>query len=146
MSLSQPDFTPDKFESGTLNNLGIISLGSGIDFINSVGMENIYSHEMALAKGLYNPLSHIEGVKLYTPIPKMYKSMPIISFNLKDYSSEKVANELARHNVCVRAGFHCSPLAHKHFGTQDIGAVRVSIGYFNNEVECNKLLNLVKKL
>lgn len=144
--LEQPDFMPDKFESGTLNNIGIISLGSGIDFINSVGRENIYAHEMRLAQVLYRSFSNIDGLRLYTPPPEIHKSMPIISFNLKDYTSERVANELAKHNICTRAGFHCSPLAHKHFKTDDTGTVRISVGCFNTQAECNKLINLVKKL
>ncbi len=146
LSLDQPDFFPDKFESGTLNNLGIISLGSGIDYIHSVGRENIYTHEMAMTKGIYRALSGMKEVKLYTPMPSMFKAMPIISFNLKDYPSEKVANDLAKHDICVRAGYHCSPLAHKHFGTENTGTVRVSVGCFNTDAECNRLINLVKKL
>lgn len=146
MSLEQPSFIPDKFESGTLNNIGIISLGSGIDYINSVGRDNIYNYEMSLVGGLYNAFSSIEDLTLYTPMPVKYRSMPIISFNLKDYQSEKVANDLARYDICVRAGFHCSPLAHKHFQTHDRGTVRLSLGAFNTEAECNKLINIIKKL
>lgn len=146
LDLHQPDFLPDKFESGTLNNSGIIGLGEGIDFINKIGLKNIYSHEISLAKYVYDSLDNVAGVKLYTPKPIEYKFMPIVSFNYKDYSSERVANELANYGVCVRAGYHCSPYAHKHFNTLDRGTVRISLGYFNNDAECNKFVNLVKKL
>lgn len=146
LDLHQPDFLPDRFEAGTLNNSGIISLGSGIDFINRVGMQNIYSHEMNLALYLYNMLDSVEKVKLYTPPPKMYKSVPIVSFNVNGYSSESVAEILADNRICVRAGYHCSPFAHKHFETLDSGTVRVSLGFFNKPYECNRLINVVKKL
>lgn len=146
LSLLQPELYPDKLEAGTLNNIGILSLGAGIDFINLYGRDNLYSHEMMLTAEIYSALDSMDDVHLYTPMPAVNKSMPIISFNLKDYPSERVANELARHDICVRAGIHCSPLAHKHFGTTEAGTVRVSLGCFNNEAECNKLINLVKKL
>lgn len=146
ISLEQPNFTPDRFEVGTLNNPGIISLGCGIDFVNSKGIDNIYSHEFGLSKHVYNELAKIDGVHLYTPIPQKYKFMPIVSFNVRDYSSEKTAAYLADNDICVRAGFHCSPLAHKHFGTLSTGTVRMSIGYFNNIKECTRFINVVKKL
>lgn len=144
--LTQPDFLPDKFESGTLNNTGIIALGEGINFVNSKGIDRIYNHEINMAARVYDGLSRIDGIKLYTPNPKKIKSVPIVSFNYKDYSSEKVAAILADNNICVRAGLHCSPLAHKHFNTMNTGAVRISFGYFNNENECVRLMNVVKKL
>jgi cysteine desulfurase family protein len=144
--LNQPDFTPDRFEAGTLNNSGIIALGEGIKFVNSVGIDNIYNHELNIIDLIYNELSKIEGIKLYAPMPQKDKSVPIVSFNYKDYSSEKIASILADNNICVRAGFHCSPLAHKHFGTLNTGTVRVSVGYFNSVKECYKFINVVKKL
>lgn len=146
LNLYQPDFLPDRFESGTLNNSGIIALGEGIDFINKIGIRNIYLHELQLSQHLYNELFKINDVNLYTPYPLENRSMPIISFNLKDYNSEKTANLLANYDICVRAGYHCSPLAHKHFNTINTGTVRISLGYFNNERECNKFINILKKL
>ena len=146
MSLKQPDFLPDRLESGTLNNSGIISLGKGIDYINTYGTDAIYSHELSLARRTYSALDGIDGVKLYTPLPEKNKTMPIISFNFADYSSEKTASILAKNNICTRAGFHCTPLAHKHFGTADRGTVRVSFGAFNTVYDCEALINVVKKL
>lgn len=146
LDFSQPDFTPDRFEAGTLNNSGILALGEGIDFINTIGINNIYSHEMETADTLYDGLSGINGVTLYSPRPRIDKSMPIISFNLKDYSSEKTAAMLGDYNICTRAGYHCAPLAHRHFKTLDRGTVRISPGFFTNKKECLKFINVVKKL
>lgn len=146
LSLSQPDFLPDKLESGTLNNTGIISMGKGLEYIESVGMDNIYSHEMKLTQFLYNELSNNKKVKLYTPFPEMYKSMPIISFNYSDYSSEETSYMLSKYSVCTRSGYHCSPLAHKHFSTLDTGTVRISLGAFNTLKDCVGFMNILKKL
>lgn len=141
----QPDFLPDRFEAGTLNNSGIISLGAGIDFINSKGIDNIYNHELRITDCLYNGLSKNENVVLYCPKPEKYRSAPIISFNYKDYPSEKTASMLADRNIAVRAGLHCSPLAHKFFKTTDRGTVRLCPSVFTSAKECEFFLNTLKK-
>ncbi|MGN0532247.1 MAG: aminotransferase class V-fold PLP-dependent enzyme [Eubacterium sp.] len=146
MSLKQPDYYPERLESGTLNNSGIISIGKGIDYINSIGRSNILSHEMSLCSHIYNQLSNMDNVKLYTPNSTEIATMPILSFNMSNQSSEAVANMLANHRICVRAGLHCSPLAHQHFGTSDSGTVRVSPGFSTTMAECNKFVNVVKNL
>lgn len=143
---NQPDFMPDRLESGTLNNSGIISLGAGIDFINSKGMDNIYNHELMMTDYLYNGLENNKNVKLYCPKPKKYKSVPIISFNYKDYPSEKTASLLANYNIATRAGLHCSPLAHKYFGTIDRGTVRLCPSVFTTKKQCEFFINTLKKL
>lgn len=146
LSLKQPEFLPDRLEAGTLNNSGIISIGSGIDFINRVGRDKIYRHEMMIASYIYDALNNNPSVVLYTLSPRLSVDMPIISFNIAGKSSEQVAADLASKGICVRGGYHCTPLAHTHFGTIDSGTVRVSPGYFNTEAECYKFVNVVKNL
>ena len=146
LSLKQPEFLPDRLEAGTLNNSGIISIGSGIDFINRVGRDKIYRHEMMIASYIYDALNNNPSAVLYTLPPRLSVDMPIISFNIADKSSEQVAADLASKGICVRGGYHCTLLAHTHFGTIDSGTVRVSPGYFNTEAECYKFVNVVKNL
>ncbi len=143
---NQPDFFPDRLEAGTLNNSGIISLGAGLDFIHSKGINNIYNHELSATGILYDGLSKNKNVTLYCPKPEKFKSAPIISFNYKDYSSEKTAGLLAQNNIAVRAGLHCSPLAHKFFNTLDRGTVRLCPSVFTTRKECENFINTVKKL
>ncbi len=146
MILSQPDFLPDRFESGSLNNSGIIALGAGIDFVNKKGIDNIYNHELSLISCFYKGLKSNSDVTLYTDEPEKYKTAPVLSFNYKDYSSEKTAQLLAQNNIAVRAGLHCAPLAHKSFGTDERGTVRISPSVFTTLYECEKFLNTLKKL
>lgn len=143
---NQPDYLPDRLEAGTLNNSGIISIGAGIDFINAKGMNNIYNHELGLTDCLYKGLSSNSDVILYCPKPEKYRSAPIVSFNYKDYSSEKTASLLAQKNIAVRAGLHCSPLAHRFFGTLDRGTVRLCPSVFTSKKECEIFINTMKKL
>ena len=143
---NQPEGSPEKFESGTLNNPAIIGLGEGIKYIKSIGDEKIYSNELMLCSFLYEELNKMDNAFLYTPKPEKGKAMPIVSFNLNDYSSEKTAALLAQRNICTRAGYHCAPLAHRHFSTLDRGCVRLSPGHFNTLRECYRFMNVVKKL
>lgn len=142
MNLEQPDYYPDKLESGTLNLPGIMGLGSGVDFVNELKAEKIHAYEMNLCDGLYNYMHNIKGIKLYSSDDRRY-SVPILAFNYKNYHSEEIARKLNEYGICVRAGYHCSYSAHKAYGTQEQGAVRVSFGVFNTE---NDVKNFVKCL
>lgn len=146
LNLDQPDFLPDRFESGTLNNSGIIGLGSGVDFVKRKGTDNIYNHELKLIQFIYAQLNNNPDAVLYTPYPEKNKTAPILSFNYKDYPSEKTANLLADKGVAVRAGLHCAPLAHKFFDTADRGTVRISPSVFTSMYDCEVFLNTLKKL
>ena len=146
LSADMPDYLPDMLEAGTLNNIGIASLGAGVDYISSRGMDNIYSHEMELCRFVYSQLAKIPDCILYIPMPEKYAFAPIVSFNFGDYSSEKTAALLADKNIAVRAGYHCAPLAHRHFGTEDRGTVRISPTAFSTKKECEYLINTLKKI
>lgn len=138
--LEQPATPPDKFESGTPNLSGIVGLGSGVDFVKSVTTEKILMHEMNLVAHLYDRLSSNRKIVLYTPRPDIKNWGPVLSFNVKDTDSETVAMYLNKnYGIAVRAGLHCAPMAHKHFGTEDRGAVRISPSYFTTVRDMNTL-------
>ncbi len=141
-----PEASPDRFEAGTPDVPALMLLGHGLEFIKRKGVEKIYSHSLELVRCLYSELKRLNGAQLYTPYPEKGRTAPILSFNYKDYSSEKTAALLADKNVCVRGGYHCSPLAHSSFGTADRGTVRISTGCFNTFKECDKFVSLLKKL
>lgn len=144
--MAQPDFYPDRLESGTLNNGGIIGLGAGVDFVKSKGVDRIHRYELSLIKYMFNELSKNNRVTLYTDLSKNCSCAPILSFNLDDYPSEKTAQLLAQKGICVRGGLHCAPLAHNSFGTSERGTVRISPSVFSTQRECEIFLNYLKKL
>lgn len=146
MHLAQPDNMPEMLESGTLNNAGIAGLSAGIDFVNFKGISNIYNYENSLMNFLYDELSKNENVTLYTPSFKKYRLAALLSFNYKDYSSEKTASLLADKNIATRAGFHCSRLAHTAFNTAERGTVRISVSAFTKYSDCENFINILKKL
>ncbi|MBO5946508.1 MAG: aminotransferase class V-fold PLP-dependent enzyme, partial [Clostridia bacterium] len=69
-----------------------------------------------------------------------------LSFNLDGRPCEYIGACLNKEGFCVRAGLHCSPLAHKTIGTLDIGTVRISLSYFNTEREIKKLIRALKNI
>ncbi len=132
--LSQPEDMPDRFESGTVNLPGIMGISAGIDFVGSVGIKAIYSHEISLCKRLYNALSELSGLRIYSSFDTE-ENAPVFSFNIDGLKSMEVAEMLSKKGFATRAGLHCSPLAHQTLGTIDTGTVRISPSYFNNERE-----------
>ncbi len=142
--LKQPQMLPDKFESGTLNLHGFAGLKQGIDFVVKKNPLSIAQHEMRLTRRLYNDLKSIKGVKLYTDEPVSEHYVPLLSFNLDDINSERLAMYLdKRYGIAVRAGLHCSSLAHRAFGTESIGTVRVCPSVFSTDYDIQKLVEAV---
>ena len=71
---------------------------------------------------------------------------PVFSLNIRDMTSEYVSDLLSRDNICVRAGFHCAPLAHKKFGTEKTGVVRFSPSIFTKKVQIEFTINSLFKI
>ncbi len=142
----QPDLMPDRFESGTLNLPGISALKSGVEFVQNHGVYNIYQKEMKLIDNLYQKLEKLEHIKLYTEKPQFGRYVPLLTFNIKNKKSEEVAKYLNKNLIAVRAGLHCSPLAHQQMGTIEEGAVRVAPGIFTSSNEIDILYRKLLKL
>ena len=147
-SIDQPDLYPDSLESGTPNGVGIIALGKGIDFINEVGIENIRNHEMSLKNHFIELLKDNEDVILYGTLDD--RQGAVVSLNVKDMDSSEISYILSdEFDIYTRPGFHCAPLAHKTMGTEELGAIRFSFGYYNTLEEVEKtveaLLNIIER-
>ncbi len=142
----QPEFLPDKYESGTPNTPGIAGLGEGVRFILKEGINRIMEKKEKLTLKLLEGLKEIKGVKLYGPLdPK--KQIGIVSFNLEGKSPSELSHLLdEKYNILSRPGLHCAPSAHKTIGTFPFGTVRLSIGYFNTEEEIEYTLRAIKDL
>lgn len=145
-NLIQPSEYPERLESGTLNVPGISGLRRGIEAVERIGRENIFSQETRLCKRIFKELSDIPGVIMYRNLYDEKNFAPIVSFNIENMHSEQVAGALAEKGVAVRGGYHCSPLAHAFYGTKNVGAVRISPSFKSTPEEIKFLLNLVRKI
>ena len=153
--LSQPQEMPDLLEAGTLNAPGILALGCGIDFIDSIGLTEIKSHEKFLKEEFIKGIKKINEnsinsgnearIILYTSFGE--NDGPIISLNIKGISSSDLSTYLdEEYNIITRSGLHCAPLLHQELKTDLTGATRFSFGYFNTIDEILYAIDALQKI
>jgi cysteine desulfurase family protein len=145
-SITQPDFLPDKFESGTLNAPGIAGLLSGIEFINREGLDSIREKEQYLSQEFINGLLNIDSIKLYGD-PNASNRTSAISINSSKISNSEFSFILDNEfGIVTRSGLHCAPLAHKTIGTFPQGTIRFSFGCFNDIKDVNYALSSINNI
>ncbi len=142
----QPDFLPDKLESGTPNTPGIAGLGAGVRFIQETGLEEIRLHEQELTDYLVHGLEDIPDVILYGPRDSR-RQTAVVSFNIEDRDCGEVSFLLDKnYGILCRSGLHCAPLAHRTLGTVKEGACRLSPGYYNTLEDMEKVVRAVYEI
>ena len=147
-SIYQPDFMPDRFESGTINTAGVIALGEGVEFVKSRTPERILAHELALCRHFCAEAERIRGVRLYNRITRnnYYLYAPVVSFNFEDIPSTEGAEMLSNRGFYMRGGLHCAPTAHRKIGTLEGGTIRFAPSVFNTEQEVEALLRAMRSV
>jgi len=142
----QPFTLPYRYESGTLNSVGISGLGAGVKYIFSEGLERIRGYEQYLTRRLIEGLSDIPGLTLYKAEDSSNQA-PIISFNIEGNEPGEVGAILDQaFDIKVRTGLHCAPAAHKTLGTYPLGTIRLSPGYFNTVEDIDLTLEALEKI
>lgn len=132
---------PFKFEAGTPNVGGNIALGAAIDFMNSIGVENIQNHENTLLEYAQKKLLEIDGLRIYG---EKAKRAGVVSFNLEGVGiASDVGMILDKLGIAVRTGHHCTQPIMEFFNIA--GTVRASFAVFNTLEEVDKLAEGVKK-
>jgi cysteine desulfurase family protein len=145
-SVKQPDFLPDKFESGTLNTPGIIGLKAGIEYINNKGINNLYQHEIELFKSFLSGLNELDNIEVYGS-KDLNNKVPTVSLSVKGYDLGDLGFKLAeKYGIMVRSGLHCAPLAHKTIGTYPEGTLRFSLGINTTKDDIDYTLEVLAKL
>lgn len=141
-----PPDLPERLEAGTVGLPGIISMKAGAEYLMREGVDEIGWYEHVLRARLINGLGNIQGVRLYNAD---VNASSIVLFNLANTPSSVLADKLDREGVAVRAGYHCAPLVHSIIqnGNEAYdGAVRLSVGYFNTDSECDQVIKIINKL
>ncbi|MBC7233312.1 MAG: aminotransferase class V-fold PLP-dependent enzyme [Chloroflexi bacterium] len=142
----QPDFLPDKYESGTANGVGIAGLGAGVRFVLEQGIENIRQHEQMLTERLLAGLQDIPGVCVYGTRDAR-RQTACVSFNIKGIEPSDVALRLdEEYAILCRPGLHCAPAAHRTIGTYPRGTVRFGLSYFNSVEEVDAAIRAVRNI
>ena len=145
-SATQPTEMPERLESGTLNTIGLAGLKAGVEFLETVGLDHVRSHEQKLLSQLIDGLSAFDGVSLYGPLGSM-RHGGALSFNVKNVDPSMLGFRLDReYGICCRVGLHCAPEAHGSLGTLPEGTVRLSPGYFNTTEDIEQTLKAIRTI
>jgi cysteine desulfurase/selenocysteine lyase len=132
---------PFKFEAGTMNYTGAIGLGCALDYVKSLGREEIASREKMLLDYATRRLSSINGLRIYGNSANKISS---ISFLLKDIHQYDTGMILDKLGIAVRTGTHCAQPVMERFGIE--GTVRVSMCFYNTTEEIDFLGTGIEKV
>ena len=135
-----PMLLPEGYEAGTLSTPAIVSLGSGIDYISNVGIDEIDRRLNYLTNDLYDKLSSLNNLTVYK------SGNGLVSFNINGMSSSLLASMLDRDGICVRGGLHCAPSIHTRLGSIEQGAVRASFSFLNTKSDSEKLYKALRDI
>ena len=131
---------PHKFEAGTPNISGVIAFGVALDYMNSLGFENIREYEDKLLKYATEKLKEIDGLIIYGDVKN---KTSVISFNISGIHSYDIGSILDKYGVAVRTGQHCAQPIMDHFDIP--GTVRVSLSFINTFEEIDILQEAIIK-
>ena len=131
---------PHKFEAGTPNIAGGIVLGTAVDYINSIGIENIQEQEKELLDYGTKKLLEIEGLKIFgTATTKT----SVISFNIEGIHPYDIGTIIDKLGIAVRTGHHCAQPVMNFFNIP--GTIRASFAFYNTKEEIDLMVEAVKK-
>ncbi len=131
---------PFRFESGTANIAGVLSLGTAIEYLESLGLTNIVQHEQRLISYAKEKMGEINNLVFYGNVPNQCGA---ISFNLQGAHSYDVGMILDKLGIAVRTGMHCAePLMNR---LKIWGTVRASFGVYNTKEDINKLVSALER-
>lgn len=148
-SEEQPDFLPDRFESGTLPLPAIIGLRQALIALEEDGIETGYRHEMALTEQFLQGLQKIPQAQVagISQPERMKERLGVVSVDFSPADNAMIAFELERRaGIMTRVGLHCAPRAHKTLGTFPQGTVRFSFGPENTAQEVERCLLAIQSI
>lgn len=133
---------PERFEAGTPNIADAIGFGAAIDYLESVGMENIRKHEVELNKYTFEALGKIEGLEILGP-KEPGKRTGLVSFTVKGIHPHDIAAVLDQSGIAVRSGHHCAMPLHNKLGVS--ASTRASYYLYNSKEDIDKLAEGIKR-
>ncbi len=131
---------PARFEAGTAAFVDVIGLGAAIDYVRTVGVENIASHEKRLLDYATRELARVDGLTFYG---SAQEKVGIVSFTAAWGHGSDISMILDKQGVAVRTGHHCCMPLMKALGVE--GTVRASIGLYSNQNDIDSLVQGLKK-
>ena len=131
---------PQKFEAGTPNISGVIALGTAIDYIINIGIENIANHENELLEYATKEISKVKGI---TIIGNAENKASVLSFTIEGIHPHDIGTIMDSEGVAIRAGKHCTDPVMDFYCIP--ATARASFAIYNTKDDVEKLVNSVKK-
>ena len=131
---------PNKFEAGTPNISGAIALGTAIDYITNLGIENIAKHEAELLEYATKKISKISGIKI---IGNAKNKASVLSFVIENVHPHDIGTIMDAKGVAIRAGNHCNQPVMDFYSIP--ATARASFAIYNNKEDVDKLMESIEK-
>lgn len=143
----QPDFSPDKFESGSHNLIGLAGLAAALAWIESKTVAALVAHERELSARFLKATADVEGLTVYGP-PEPDQRVAVFSVRIDGLEPSELSALLeTEFGILTRSGMHCAPLAHQTIRTYDAGGTtRLSFGAFNTPKDMDRCADALLKL
>lgn len=138
----RPNTLPHKFEAGTPAIAEAVGFGAAVDYLSSVGMDDIAAYEHEIIEYALERLEEVPGVKLFGPSAD--KKGGVAAFTFEGVHPHDVAQVLDRDGIAVRAGHHCAQPLHEKFGIP--ATSRASFYLYNTKEEVDMLVNGIYKV
>lgn len=147
LNLEMPADMPGGFEPASHNIIAAAALDAALDWVNNIGIENIFKHKKKLTVYAVEKLKKMHNIDIYLP-ENEDEHISVISINHREYKPSELAEILDEDfDISVRSGYHCAPFVHELIGTEGcFGTVRISLGYFNTEADIDKLASAIAEL
>jgi cysteine desulfurase / selenocysteine lyase len=133
---------PYKFEAGTPNIADVIAFKKSIEYLDTIGFENIYSYEQELGGYMLKRLNELDFIEIYGPNNLIPGKIALVSFNLKGIHAHDVGTLLDEEGIAVRTGHHCTQLIMKRLGIP--ASVRASLYIYNTKEEIDVMIERLK--
>ncbi|MBI1858664.1 MAG: cysteine desulfurase [Candidatus Melainabacteria bacterium] len=148
-----PNDIPWKFEAGTPNIADVIAFGAALDYLEKIGLENIYKHELELTEYALEKLKQFDFLKIYNPVIALsplqaprndnYSGAGIITFSNPVVHPHDIATIIDQYGVAIRAGHHCAQPLMKKLGVS--ATARASFYFYNTKAEIDIFAHALKK-
>jgi cysteine desulfurase/selenocysteine lyase len=132
---------PARFEAGVPMAAQAVGLAAAVDYLNDLGMDNVFAHEHALTGYTIDRLNELSGIRIIGPDTNIERG-GCISFVVDDVHSHDVGQVLDDHGVAVRVGHHCAAPTCRRFGVSS--TVRASLGIYNDERDVDTMITAIK--
>ncbi|NIM13563.1 MAG: SufS family cysteine desulfurase [Candidatus Aminicenantes bacterium] len=132
---------PYRFEAGTPNIAGAVGLAAAVEYLNSIGMDQVAAHEKALLDYATNRLLQLEGLTIFG---NAKRKAGVISFLFNDVHPHDIGTILDQEGVAIRTGHHCAQPVMDFFSIS--ATARASFGLYNTTQEIDRFIDALKKI